>query len=77
MKALVYTAVHVLPESPIEVDFTHAVRVGEIGNDLVLRGHPADLERLAAALMLAATNIREEQLVAALSPSGQPSEVSA
>lgn len=70
--ALLFAVVLVQPSTKIDVDFTHAVRVGEIGNDLRISGQPADLERLAAALMLAATNAREKHLVDALGTAGQP-----
>ena len=40
--------------------------------DVVLSGDVQGFENLAAALMLAATEMREEQLVAALGTAGQP-----
>lgn len=42
-------------------------------SDFVISGDATTFENLAAALMLAATEIREAALVAALAPSGQPS----
>lgn len=42
-------------------------------SDLVISGDATALENLAAALVLAATEIRATALVAALAPSGQPS----
>lgn len=45
--------------------------------DLNIFGTPQAFENLAAALMLAATEMREAHLVAALAPSGPPSQVSA
>ena len=51
---MLYATVRVLPDSPIALTLSGAVRVGDIGCDLWISGEPADLLRLAAALTEAA-----------------------
>lgn len=75
--AIVHTSVIVSPDTAYGV----AARFGQVwigttvpGASYTLVTGDADaLERFAAALMLAATEMREAALVEALAPSGQPS----
>lgn len=61
--------------------YAHSARLGQVwvgtttpgSSDICLSSDADGFERMAAALMLAATEMREAQLVAALAPSGQPS----
>lgn len=76
MRTVVHTSVLINAETQYAASIEHqqlwvdATRPGS--SDLVISGDAAAFERLAAALMLAVTEMREAALIEALGTAGQP-----
>lgn len=62
--ALLYTTVQVGPTTAV-TPLRSSVRVGAIGNDLLITGEPADLIRLSDALRQAALRAIDAKVAAA------------